>query len=278
MRLIKYDGAPDSTKTTILGGGSSSSSGGGESGGGASRGDDASRKIWGQNDTGDDIDGTQTVHGNVIIKAITPPTYDPDDEGDDGDNEEQEEGGGSLDVEVDVTVGRHLYITNPHPYHKGEKKCVGEMLNELYNIVCPIGTIVAFNGGQSIPDNWVVCDGTNGTPDLSGRFIKGTSNRTEVGTTGGQTEIKITSTSLPRHSHDFKFVPADWFVMASSYNLPTVNVAEGDGTLTALSAENIDTIGSINGVTDEAGDDVADTPPINIEPPYYTLIYIMRVK
>lgn len=77
MRLIKYDGAPDSTKTTILGGGSSSSSGGGESGGGASRGDDASRKIWGQNDTGDDIDGTQTVHGNVIIKAITPPHTTP---------------------------------------------------------------------------------------------------------------------------------------------------------------------------------------------------------
>lgn len=178
-----------------------------------------------------------------------------------------------------MTVGRHLYIKDPHPAHSGEKKCVGDMLNELFNIVCPIGTIVAFNGSQSIPDNWAVCDGTNGTPDLSGKFIKGTTDRTEVGTTGGQSEIKITSTSLPKHSHDFKFVPADWFVMSSGYNLPTVNVAEDNSSgVTALGTGNLDTIGSISGVTDEAGDDVGSNDPINIEPPFYTLIYIMRVK
>lgn len=128
MQLIKYDGAPDSTKTTLIGGGSSSSSGGdvGTRGGG-----DLNRTIWGQSDTGDDIDGSATIHGDVHIKAITPPQYDPDDEGDDGEDEEMEEGGGSLDVEVDITVGRHLYINDPHPAHSGEKKCVGELINGL---------------------------------------------------------------------------------------------------------------------------------------------------
>ena len=129
MRLTKWDGAPDSTKTTLLGGGSSSSSGGDNVG--TRGGSDIDRTIWGQSDTGDDIDGSATIHGDVHIKAITPPTYDPDDEGDDGEDEEMEEGGGSLDVEVDVTVGRHLYINDPHPAHNGQKKCVGELINGL---------------------------------------------------------------------------------------------------------------------------------------------------
>lgn len=130
MQLNKWDGAPDSTKTTLLGGGSSSSSGGGESGG-SRGGGDISRTIWGQNDIGDDIDGSATIHGDVHIKSITPPTYEPDDEWDDGEFEDEEEGGGSLDVELDVTVGRHLYINHPHPDHQGEKKCVGELINAL---------------------------------------------------------------------------------------------------------------------------------------------------
>lgn len=131
MRLTKWDGAPDSTKTTLLGGGSSSSSGG-ESVGTRGGGDDLDRTIWGQRDTGNDIDGSATIHGDVHIKAITPPTYDPDDEDEEGgEYEDEEEGGGSLDVELDVTVGRHLYINDTHPSHSGEKKCVGELINGL---------------------------------------------------------------------------------------------------------------------------------------------------
>ena len=38
------------------------------------------------------------------------------------------------------------------------------------NIV-PKGTIVAFNS-ETAPDGWALCDGTNGTPDLRGRFIR----------------------------------------------------------------------------------------------------------
>lgn len=130
MQLTKWDGAPDSTKTTLLGGGSSSSSSNDNVG--TRSGGDLDRTIWGQHDQGDDIDGSATIHGEVHIKAITPPQYDPDDDDEEGgEYEEEEEGGGSLDVEVDVTVGRHLYINHPHPAHSGEKKCVGELINGL---------------------------------------------------------------------------------------------------------------------------------------------------
>ena len=142
MRLTKWDGAPDSTKTTLLGGG------GGDSSGSTtqppSRGDEP-RQIWGQTDEGDDIDGTCTVNGNVIIKAIIPPTYDPDDEDSDGENEEEETGGGNLDVELDATVGRHLYINYPHPDHTGEKKCVGELIKSNTDAISNLTTKVNTN-------------------------------------------------------------------------------------------------------------------------------------
>ena len=38
----------------------------------------------------------------------------------------------------------------------------------------PIGTIIAYNGPLSaIPVGWHLCDGTDGTPDLRGRFLEG---------------------------------------------------------------------------------------------------------
>ena len=38
----------------------------------------------------------------------------------------------------------------------------------------PIGTIIAYNGPLSaIPVGWHLCDGSDGTPDLRGRFLEG---------------------------------------------------------------------------------------------------------
>ena len=42
--------------------------------------------------------------------------------------------------------------------------------NGTFNLL-PKGTIVAFNSDKA-PDGWALCDGTNGTPDLRGRFIR----------------------------------------------------------------------------------------------------------
>ena len=41
----------------------------------------------------------------------------------------------------------------------------------------PVGTILAYVGDlNKIPTNWHLCDGTNGTPDLRGRFLEGVTN------------------------------------------------------------------------------------------------------
>lgn len=38
----------------------------------------------------------------------------------------------------------------------------------------PVGTILPYTGDLSkIPHGWALCDGTNGTPNLTGRFLQG---------------------------------------------------------------------------------------------------------
>ncbi len=60
---------------------------------------------------------------------------------------------------------------------------VGEVLssskvNKNFEIAAPAGAIMAFYAA-GCPDGWAPADGTNGTPDLRGRFIRG---RDDVGT------------------------------------------------------------------------------------------------
>lgn len=138
MKLVKYDKIENSGGgNTILGGTTTIEDN-------TSRGDSGTRSgdrtIWGQDDEGDnDIDGTATIHGNVLIKSIAEKTYDPDDEDDDGEDVEEETGGGNLDVEQKTTtkelevgedayIKRHLFINSTHPDHSGEKVCVGELI------------------------------------------------------------------------------------------------------------------------------------------------------
>ena len=50
----------------------------------------------------------------------------------------------------------------------------------------PSGGIIAWSGAVvDIPSGWVICDGTNSTPDLLGRFIIGAGFTYAVDATGG---------------------------------------------------------------------------------------------
>lgn len=42
----------------------------------------------------------------------------------------------------------------------------------IYNKLFPIGTIIMYNNNLTIPDGWCICDGTNNSPNLIGKFIK----------------------------------------------------------------------------------------------------------
>lgn len=64
----------------------------------------------------------------------------------------------------------------------------------------PRGVIVAFNGNNP-PKGWAICNGSNGTPDLRGRFILASSSRRRVGSKGGTEKVKLSVNQLPSHNH-----------------------------------------------------------------------------
>jgi len=66
----------------------------------------------------------------------------------------------------------------------------------------PAGAIIMWAGTKStIPVGWVLCDGSNGTPDLSDRFIVSISTSEEPGITGGANTIVLSTSTLPAHTH-----------------------------------------------------------------------------
>ena len=66
----------------------------------------------------------------------------------------------------------------------------------------PAGLISMWSGSiGSIPSGWYLCDGSNGTPNLTDRFIVGAGSTYAVNGTGGATTATLTSTNLPAHTH-----------------------------------------------------------------------------
>lgn len=143
MKIVKYNKLKEGQvkASAIVGGGGGGSSTTIEGGGSVS----LDREIWGQRDTGDDIDGTATINGNVIIKVIEDlPDEDDEDEGGSGDYVDYETGGGNLTVELltttkdlevqnDAYIHKHLYINYPdEPGHPDSaKKCIGEIIKNI---------------------------------------------------------------------------------------------------------------------------------------------------
>lgn len=80
----------------------------------------------------------------------------------------------------------------------------GSLLTGIEGV--PSGIIAIWSGAVSaIPSGWVICDGTNGTPNLTGQFVvhadadaAGTYN---VGDTGGSNTVTLAEANLPGHTH-----------------------------------------------------------------------------
>ena len=68
----------------------------------------------------------------------------------------------------------------------------------------PIGGIIMWSGSiATIPDDWSLCDGTSGTPNLVDRFIVGAGDTYAVNDTGGADSVSLSTAQIPSHNHSF---------------------------------------------------------------------------
>jgi hypothetical protein len=66
----------------------------------------------------------------------------------------------------------------------------------------PAGLISMWSGSiGSIPSGWYLCDGSNGTPNLTDRFIIGAGSTYAVNGTGGASSVTLVTANMPSHTH-----------------------------------------------------------------------------
>ena len=325
MIINKYNSAKRnlSTRTGVSTGSISSDSS--SSSGGVS----IDRVLWGQNDDGEDIDGSMWINGSLYLGAIDYGSEDDEETTTDaGDIFVDDAETGSLIADAlvqsrDMYCKEHPYIN--YPIVGGKKTDLRELFNgfderiktnatniatnktniatntteitklksrvtvnetniatnttnitantaEIKNInekitniktnitalqdAMPVGSIIMYNGkAEEIPSGWAICNGENGTPNLIDRFILAS---TYCGGTGGQSQITLSVSQLPPHRHRLKKC---WY--GKSDNADDRQVVRWD--------DSVSTNDQI--LTEETGFGL----PINIMPPYYRLIYIMKV-
>ncbi len=163
-----------------------------------------------------------------------------------------------------------------------------EWVRKLIKKIIPKGTITAYHG-EGIPEGWALCDGTNGTPDLIGKFIKADSVESE----GGQDEVLLTSNNIPSMdsspaittnagAYAGKLIPVldkvEEYVFdeggSSNFCLYTGN-KRGDNGLTSIA---VDSLGSLLDLSGSVGVSPEQQQPIKIEPKYYSLVFIMKME
>ena len=67
----------------------------------------------------------------------------------------------------------------------------------------PTGGIIMWSGTTAnIPTGWLLCDGTNGTPNLIAKFVRGLNSASaNAGTLGGEDAHSLTEAELASHTH-----------------------------------------------------------------------------
>lgn len=135
----------------------------------------------------------------------------------------------------------------------------------------PRGVITMWYGSiASIPSGWLLCDGTNGTPDLRNRFVVGAGSTYAVATTGGSANAIVVShthtatVTDPGHAHTYLTEPLSLHPTGSGSSEP-----RGIENVPILTSSSFTGITVSNSTTGSSGTNA------NL-PPYYALAYIMR--
>jgi len=134
----------------------------------------------------------------------------------------------------------------------------------------PSGGIVLWSGSiASIPSGWLLCDGTNGTPNLRDRFVVGAGSTYAVNATGGSanaTLVSHTHTASVADPGHFHTLNADYGSAAAGAGRNGISDPVGGNYSTNLNTTGIVVTNSTEG---------SSATNANL-PPYYALAYIMK--
>lgn len=127
-----------------------------------------------------------------------------------------------------------------------------EQVKTLLDISAPSGSIVMWHGLiANIPTGYVLCDGTNSTPDLRETFLRGAPAATEAGGVGGADTHTLATNEIPAHVH-------------------TVGVQSGESSGTVCAEGHATASATFN--SGSAGGSEAH----NNMPSYYQILFIMK--
>lgn len=135
----------------------------------------------------------------------------------------------------------------------------------------PVGGIIMWHGLVSaIPAGWALCDGTNGTPDLRGRFVLGESGTYALNSTGGAASATPTIT-VSNHTLTESQMPSHTHTVSAANESGSGSNGSGAGPYNKAAV----TSGSTGGGA--AHGHTASSSAVATLPPYYVLAYIKKV-
>ena len=151
------------------------------------------------------------------------------------------------------------------------------------SVAIPVGVITLWYGAENnVPEGWAICNGqvSNGiqTPNLTGRFVVGAGQEIKngsltgkagdggdvymPGTTGGERSHTLSVGEMPSHNHSTTMYTAD--VVASWKNARTF----------LMPTDHYGSESKCDITSSQSGSNQAHEN----RPPYYALLYIMKVK
>jgi hypothetical protein len=137
----------------------------------------------------------------------------------------------------------------------------------------PAGGIFLWSGSiGSIPAGYVLCNGSNGTPDLRDRFVIGAGSTYAVDATGGSADAIVVS-----HTHTATSVVTDPGHTHSYQSFIDGSLGHGGGATTNDFPASLTTGSNTTGITVATTVATAGTSGTNANlPPYFALCYIMK--
>ena len=145
-------------------------------------------------------------------------------------------------------------------------------------VVTPLASIQIWSGLLiNIPQGWQLCDGTNGTPDFTDKFLLGAPAATDPGTEGGENEHTLTVAEMPNHTHStFSNGGGAHFHASAPSNVTRQRLGVENARVAAGSG------GQVADLMDNsaAGFSIGTTggSPHENRPPFFEVAFIMRLN